>query len=46
MGHLYSQNIEAALVTLVVAVIATGCSALYPSLRASRVQPGLQIKTL
>jgi putative ABC transport system permease protein len=44
MGHLYSENIEAIVVTLVVAVIATGCSALYPSLRASRVQPGLQIK--
>jgi putative ABC transport system permease protein len=46
MGHLYSQNIEAALVTLVVAVIATGCSALYPSLRASCVQLGLQIRAL
>jgi putative ABC transport system permease protein len=44
MGHLYSQNTEAVAVTLVVAVIATGCSALYPSLRASRVQPALQIK--
>ncbi len=43
-GHLYSQNLESVVVTLVVAVIATGCSGLYPSLRASRIQPGLQIK--
>jgi putative ABC transport system permease protein len=44
MSHLYSENVEGILVTLAVAVIATGCAALYPSLRASRVQPGLQIK--
>jgi putative ABC transport system permease protein len=43
-GHLYSQNLDAVLVTLAAAVIATACAALYPSLRASRVQPGLQIK--
>ncbi len=44
MGHLYSQNVGSVVVTLVVAVIATGCSGLYPSLRASRTRTGLQIK--
>lgn len=44
MGHLYSVNMDTVLVTLAVAVIATGCSGLYPSLRASRIQPGLQIR--
>jgi hypothetical protein len=44
IGHLYSVNIDTVLLTLAVAVIATGCSGLYPSLRVSRVQPGLQIR--
>ena len=44
IGLLYSVNINAVLVTLAVAVIATGCAGLYPSLRACRVQPGLQIR--
>lgn len=44
LGQLYSQNTDVVLVTITVAVIATGCSGLYPSFRASRVQPGQQIK--
>lgn len=45
MGHLYCENLQMVLITLAVAVLATGCSGLYPSLRASRVQPGRQIKS-
>jgi len=32
------------IITLVVAVCATLCSALYPVWRASRTEPGLQLK--
>jgi putative ABC transport system permease protein len=32
------------LITLVVAVVATVCAGLYPTLRASRVQPAWQLK--
>jgi putative ABC transport system permease protein len=44
LGHLYSENLQMVLITLGVSVIATGCSGLYPSLRASRIQPGRQIR--
>jgi putative ABC transport system permease protein len=42
---LYSLNAQMVLVTVGVAVIATVCSGLYPALRASHVQPALQLKT-
>jgi putative ABC transport system permease protein len=42
---LYSLNAQMVLVTVGVAVIATVCSGLYPALRASHVQPALQLNT-
>ncbi|MEJ0005945.1 MAG: ABC transporter permease [Steroidobacteraceae bacterium] len=42
---LYSLNTQMVLITVGVAIVATVCSGLYPTLRASRVQPGLQLKT-
>lgn len=43
-GHLISLNLEMVLITFAAAVITTICSGLYPALRASRVQPGWQLK--
>lgn len=42
---LYSINQETVLMTVGAAVLATVCSGLYPTWRASRVQPALQLKT-
>jgi putative ABC transport system permease protein len=42
---LYSLNTQMVLITVGVAVVATVCSGLYPALRASQVQPALQLKT-
>jgi putative ABC transport system permease protein len=42
---LYSLNKEMVLMTVAAAVAATVCSGLYPTWRASRVQPALQLKT-
>jgi putative ABC transport system permease protein len=42
---LYSINRETVLMTVGAAVVATVCSGLYPTWRASRVQPALQLKT-
>ncbi|MGB6451532.1 MAG: hypothetical protein WBE92_12340 [Steroidobacteraceae bacterium] len=39
-----SLNAEMVLIALSAAIIATICSGLYPALRASRVQPGWQLK--
>jgi putative ABC transport system permease protein len=44
-GRLTSLNPEMVLITLVVALIATVGAGLYPALRASRVQPGWQLKS-
>jgi putative ABC transport system permease protein len=44
VGHLASLNSEMVLITFGVAILATICSGLYPALRASRVQPGWQLK--
>ena len=43
-GKLISLNGEMVVITLVVAIVATVCSGLYPAWRASRVQPGWQLK--
>jgi putative ABC transport system permease protein len=43
-GKLISLNVEMVLITLAVAIVATICSGLYPAWRASRVQPGWQLK--
>ncbi|HTB68715.1 MAG TPA: ABC transporter permease [Steroidobacteraceae bacterium] len=43
-GKLVSLNGEMVLITLAVAIVATICSGLYPAWRASRVQPGWQLK--
>jgi putative ABC transport system permease protein len=43
-GKLISLNGKMAVITLVVAIVATVCSGLYPAWRASRVQPGWQLK--
>jgi putative ABC transport system permease protein len=42
---LYSINRQTVLMTVGAAVVATVCSGLYPTWRASRVQPALQLKT-
>jgi putative ABC transport system permease protein len=44
LGHLISLNVEMVLITFAAAVITTICSGLYPALRASRVEPGWQLK--
>jgi putative ABC transport system permease protein len=44
VGHLVSLNTEMVVITFVAAVLTTVCSGLYPALRASRVQPGWQLK--
>jgi putative ABC transport system permease protein len=44
-GRLTSLHPQMALITLVVALIATVGAGLYPALRASRVQPGWQLKS-
>jgi len=41
----YSLDLGLVLITVGVAVVATICSGLYPTWRASRVQPALQLKT-
>jgi putative ABC transport system permease protein len=43
--QLYSLDKGMVLTTIAVAVMATVCSGLYPTWRASRVQPALQLKT-
>ena len=43
-GRLLSLNLEMVLITFSVAIIATICCGLYPAFRASRVQPGWQLK--
>lgn len=43
--NLFSLDVGMVLITLAVAVVTTICSGLYPTLRASRVQPALQLKT-
>jgi putative ABC transport system permease protein len=43
-GHLLSLNVEMVLITIVVATVTTICCSLYPAFRASRVQPGWQLK--
>ncbi len=43
-GHLLSLNLEMVLITIGIATIATICCGLYPAFRASRVQPGWQLK--
>jgi putative ABC transport system permease protein len=43
-GHLISLNLEMVVITFAVAIVATVCSGLYPAVRASRVQPGWQLK--
>ena len=43
--HLVSLNMEIVLITFALATMATVCSGLYPALRASRVQPGWQLKS-
>jgi putative ABC transport system permease protein len=42
---LYSLDTGMVLITAGVAVVATVCSGFYPTWRASRVQPALQLKT-
>jgi putative ABC transport system permease protein len=42
---LYSLNKEMVLMTVAAAIVATVCSGVYPTWRASRVQPALQLKT-
>ena len=43
-GRLVSLNMEMVLITFAVAIISTVCCGLYPAWRASRVQPGWQLK--
>jgi putative ABC transport system permease protein len=43
-GRLLSLNVEMVLITFVVATVTTICCSLYPAFRASRVQPGWQLK--
>jgi putative ABC transport system permease protein len=43
-GHLVTLNADGVLITLGVAVVVTVCCGLYPTLRASRIVPGLQLK--
>jgi putative ABC transport system permease protein len=43
-GHLLSLNVEMVLITFVVAAVTTICCSLYPAFRASRVEPGWQLK--
>jgi putative ABC transport system permease protein len=43
-GHLLSLNIEMVFITFVVAAVTTISCSLYPALRASRVEPGWQLK--
>jgi len=42
---LYSLDTQLILITVTAAVLATVCTGLYPTWRASRVQPALQLKT-
>jgi putative ABC transport system permease protein len=42
---LYSLDAGMVIITVGVAIVATVCSGLYPTWRASRVQPALQLKT-
>ena len=44
MGQLVSLNTQAVLITFAAALLTTICSGLYPAIRASRVQPGWQLK--
>jgi len=43
-GHLISLNMEMVVITFAAAILSTICSGLYPAWRASRVQPGWQLK--
>jgi putative ABC transport system permease protein len=43
-AHLLSLNIEMVFITFVVAAVTTICCSLYPAFRASRVEPGWQLK--
>jgi putative ABC transport system permease protein len=43
-GRLVTLNADMVLITLGVAVVVTVCCGLYPTLRASRLVPGLQLK--
>ncbi|HEY4340154.1 MAG TPA: ABC transporter permease [Steroidobacteraceae bacterium] len=43
-GHLYSLDAQMALIVLVLAVMATMISGIYPALRAVRTQPAWQLK--
>jgi putative ABC transport system permease protein len=45
-AHLVTLNADMVLITIGVAVIVTLCSGLYPTLRASRIVPGWQLKAL
>ena len=44
LGRLISLNPEMMVITLAVAIVTTICCGIYPALRASRVQPGWQLK--
>ncbi len=43
-GHLLALNLEMVLITFAVALLTTISCSLYPAFRASRVQPGWQLK--
>jgi putative ABC transport system permease protein len=45
ISRLASLNADMVVITLVVAVVVTVCAGLYPTWRASRVQPAWQLKT-
>lgn len=45
MGHLYSLDVQMALIVLVWAVAATVLTGVYPAWRAVRTQPAWQLKT-
>jgi putative ABC transport system permease protein len=44
VGHLISLDMRMVMITFAVAIITTICSGLYPAWRASRVQPGWQLR--
>jgi putative ABC transport system permease protein len=44
VARLISLNVDMVVITLVVAVVVTVCAGLYPTWRASRVQPAWQLK--
>src|SRR5665213_3057542 len=44
-AHLYTLDSAMVVITVLVAVVTTVCSGIYPALRASRIQPAWQLKS-